>query len=352
MGNPGHMEIKEYAQERGVDLIGVASAEAFEVDRPEEPIVNPGAYHENAKSLVVYGFCFGGLPAGPLKSGTRRVRLSPGLSALPAMDQHCYDVIKEYLNQKGYSVARKEHGERMAIKPSAVKAGIGLYGKNSLVHAEEFGSCIYLGCVITDAPLEVEDRSHKLSDCGDCTLCMEACPTKALAEPYKLIRSSCITSWLDGAPVPREFRKKVGNRLTGCEICQEVCPKNRGLTPGRHYPVQIEETSDSPDLIPLLLGDESYYKAVLPSFALWLAGISSLRRNAALALGNTGDPAAVPALVEALSYPEPQLRSYAAWALGEIGGKKAREALARSLGSEVDLEVQEEIRAALQEYSR
>jgi epoxyqueuosine reductase len=141
-------------------------------------------------------------------------------------------------------------------------------------------------------------------------------------------------------PISRQFREEVGNRLTGCEICQEVCPKNQGLTPRRHYPVEIEEKSDSPELIPLLLGDENYYKTVLPSFVLEM-DISTLRRNVALALGNISEPIAVPALVKSLSYSEPEVRLYAAWALGRIGGKKARDALAQLLNSEIDLEVQE-----------
>lgn len=114
------IEIKEHAQKHGIDLIGVASAEAYEVDRPNEPIVNPRTYYESAKSIIVYGFYFGGLPTEPLKPDTLCVRLSPGLSAFLAMDRHCYDVIKEFLKQKGYNAARKEHSDKIAIKPLAV----------------------------------------------------------------------------------------------------------------------------------------------------------------------------------------------------------------------------------------
>jgi len=345
------MALKEYAQKHGIDLIGVTSAEAFEVDRLDEPIMNPRTYDENAKSVVVYGFYVGSSPMEPSKPGALLGRLAPELKAIPAVHEYCCEVIEGYLNEKGYDAVRLD-GAKMALKPLAVKAGLGLYGKNSLVHAEGFGSWITLGCVVTDSPLEVEERPYKLSDCGDCTLCMEACPTKAIEEPYKVMPSLCITSWLDGVPVPRELREKVENRLTGCDICRKACPKNQGLALRRHYPFEIEEKSDSPELIPLLSGDESYYKTVLPSFALLLAGISTLRRNAALALGNIRDPAAVQALVEALSYSEPQVRSYAAWALGRIGGKKAREALARAHSNEVNLEVQEEIKAALRERSK
>ena len=344
-------ELKEYTLKHGVDLIGVTSAEAFEVDGLKRLLVDPRAYLENAKSVVVYGFYFGSPSPKPSRLDTPRGRLSPGMGAFYAMHEHCYGVIENYLSRKGYNAVKRERGGKIALKLLAVKAGIGVYGKNSLVYAGGFGSWIYLECVITDAPLETEDRPYKLSECGDCTACMEACPTNAIKEPYKVIPPLCIAQWLDGVPISRELRSEVGNRLTGCEICQEVCPKNQGLTPRRHYPVEIEEKSDSPELIPLLLGDEDYYKTVLPSFVLEM-DISTLRRNVALALGNIGDPIAVPALVKALSYSEPEVRLYAAWALGRIGGKKARDALARSLNSEIDSEVHEEIKVALQKCSK
>jgi len=346
-------ELKEYAVEHGIDLIGVTPAKAFQVEGLglDKPLMDPRAYLENAKSIVVFGHYFGSPVTKPSRPGAPRGRLSPGLGAFSAMDEYCYHVIKEYLDKRGYNAVKREHGQDMPLKPLAVKAGIGVYGKNSLVHADGFGSWIYLECVITDAPLEAEDRPYELSDCGDCTACIEACPTKAIKEPYKVIPSLCIAEWLDGGPIPRELRRKVGTRLTGCEICQEVCPKNQRLTVRRHYPLEIEEKSDSPELIPLLLGDEDYYKTVLPNFVLQMH-ISTLRRNVALALGNIRDPIAVPALVQALSYSEPKVRSYSAWALGRIGGRKAREALAQSLNTEVDLEVQKEIKAALQERSK
>ncbi len=302
--------VEEYAVKHGIDLIGVTSARAFKVDGLDK-LTDPRAYLENAKSVVVFGHYFGNQPIEPTGAGTPRGRLSPGLRTVSAMDEYCYQVIRGYLNEGGYNVAKREHGEEMTLKPLAVKSGIGVYGKNSLVHAEGFGSWIYLGCVITDAPLEAEERPYKLSDCGDCTACIEACPTNAIKEPYKVVRSLCIADWLDGVPIPRHLREKVENRLTGCEICQEVCPKSRGLPPRTHYPVDIEGESDNPELIPLLLGDEDYYKAILPGFVLQM-DISTLRRNVALALGNIRDPMAVPALVQALSYPEPEVRSYAA----------------------------------------
>ena len=122
---------------------------------------------------------------------------------------------------------------------------------------------------------------------------------------------------------------------------------NHGLTPRSRYPVEVDETPDNPELIPLLLGDEEYCKTVFPSIFPELMDIPTVRRNAALALGNTGNSMAVPALVRSLSDPDSKLRLYAAWALGKIGGKEARAALTSSLCSELDEEVKEEMRAAL-----
>lgn len=343
-------ELKEYALKHGVDLIGVTSAEAFEVQELDRPLVDPRAYLENAKSVVVYGFYFGSPSPEPSRPDAPRGRLSPGMGAFYAMHEYCYGVIEDYLNKRGYKAVKRKKEEKIALKPLAVKAGIGVYGKNSLVYAEGFGSWIYLECVITDAPLEAEDRPYKISDCGDCTACIEACPTNAIKEPYKVIPSLCIAQWLDGRPISRELRSEIGNRLTGCEICQEVCPKNQGLTPRKSYPVEIEEKSDNPELIPLLLGNNNYYKKVLPESVLEM-DIWALRRNVALALGNICDPTTVPALIKSLSHSEPRVRLYAAWALGRIGGKKAIDALTRLLNIEIAPEVQEEIKIALQRCS-
>ncbi|GAI29181.1 unnamed protein product, partial [marine sediment metagenome] len=156
-------ELKEYAVKQGVDLIGVTSAKAFEVDGLDKPLMDPRASLENAKSIVVFGFCFGSPVTEPSRPGAPRGRLSPGLGAFSAMEEYCYKVIKEYLNERGYNAVKRERGQNIPLKPLAVKAGIGVYGKNSLVHADGFGSWIYLEGVITDAPLEAEDRPYKLS---------------------------------------------------------------------------------------------------------------------------------------------------------------------------------------------
>ncbi len=342
-------KLKEHALKHGIDLISVTSVRPFEVDGWAGPIVKPRDYLKNAKSVVVFGYYqLDKQLTESLKAEQPRGKIIPGLKVFFSMDEYCSAVITEYLKEKGHNVVRRRLMDKLSLKALAVKAGLGMYGKNSVVHFERFGSWVQLGCVITDASLETEDRSYKLSDCGDCTKCIEACPTQAIEEPYKIVPSLCIAQLLDnGEFVPGNLREKVGNRLSGCEICQKVCPMNHGLTPRSRYPVEIDETPDNPELIPLLLGDEEYCKTVFPSIVPKLMNIPTVRRNAALALGNTGNSMAVPALVRSLSDPDSKLRLYAAWALGKIGGKEARAALTSSLCSEIDEEVKEEMRAAL-----
>ena len=342
-------KLKKYALKHSVDLIGVTSAKSFEVDGWAGPIVNPRSYLKNARSVVVFGYYqLDKQLIESSKTAQPRGRLIPGSKAFLSMDEYCSEVITKYLKEKGHNAVKRRLMDKISLKALAVKAGLGMYGKNSIVHFERFGSWVQLGCVITDAFFETEDRSYKLSDCGDCTKCIEACPTQAIEEPYRIVPSLCIAQLLDkGGFIPGNLREKVGNRLSGCEICQKVCPMNHGLTPRSQYPVEVDEIPDNPKLIPLLLGDEDYCKIVFPSIVLELMDIPTVRRNAALALGNTGNSMAVPALAQSLSDIDSKLRLYAAWALGRIGGKEAQVALSSSLCNEVDEEVKEEMRAAL-----
>lgn len=346
-------ELRERAVTAGIDLVGVTSANPFEVEWLDGPLVMDARdYLEDARSVVVFGYYLLDKPlADPPTAGPPRGRIVPGIASFFAMDEYCSQTIAGFLEGKGHRTYRRELSARIPLKALAVKAGIGVYGKNAIVHVEGYGSWVELGCVVTDAPLDVEEHSHRRSDCGDCTACVEACPTQAIEHPYKVVPELCIAGLLDvGAPPPsRALRAKLGDRLAGCEACQTVCPKNDGMEPRTRYPIDVPPVADSPELIPLLSADEEYCRRVLPGLVASLIDPPTLRQNAALALGNIGDPAAVPGLVRALGVPEPGGRAMAAWALGAIGGQKAREALARSLKSETDLGVREEIEAALRD---
>jgi epoxyqueuosine reductase len=184
---------------------------------------------------------------------------------------------------------------------------------------------------------------------------MPACPTGALIAPGVLDNDRCIsylTIELKG-PIPREMRPLIGDWVFGCDICQEVCPVNRKAAPGNHAEFAPEQgIGSSPSLIELLDMSEDQFRDRFRKSPVRRTKWSGLRRNAAVALGNLGDPAAVPALIRALNGGPEVVRGHAAWALGRIGDRAAIDALGKRIDMETDSWVLEEIELALADACR
>ena len=131
----------------------------------------------------------------------------------------------EELRGKGYKISKIDQAH---LKTLANLSGIGYYGKNSIIHNDEFGSQMFLYAFTTEEPLGWDEINNKLSDCEDCRICVDLCPNNALKD-YKLIREKCIRNYtLEGNHIPEKIRDTLGSRLIGCDICQLVCPKNTG----------------------------------------------------------------------------------------------------------------------------
>lgn len=336
-------EFKVYAQDRGLDLIGFTSPRPFQV-KEDWMQADPRAILPSAHAVVVAAcYLYGTDTTEPSAPGRPRGRFGPWTKASFAAVRWMNGVVQGFLEKRGFQAVATSD---LPLKRVAVRSGIVQYGKNSIVHADGLGSYLKLSAVVTDAELDCTDGPLEVSDCGDCNACLEACPTGAIAEPFRLTPNRCICSWLWGDPIAREDRHKVGNLIHRCDFCQVACPKNQGLTPRPDLPFELKPTSDCPELIPLLQGDERSHKSVLPEITLE-AGTDTIRRNAAIALGNSGDRAAIPALAEALSSTHQPTRVAAAWALGQLGGPEAQEALTRVLDQEQEEEVLAEIRASL-----
>jgi epoxyqueuosine reductase len=230
----------------------------------------------------------------------------------------------------------------------AEQAGIGWIGKNTNVILARSGSWFFLGEILTN--LELPPARPARNHCGRCARCIPACPTGAIVAPYQLDAQRCI-SYLtieNRGAIPLELRPSIGTRIFGCDDCQEVCPWNRFAVPATHPDFAEREGQQTPDLLPLLALDEETFRARFQGTALLRAQRSGLARNVAVALGNLGDPRAIPALAAAVARdPSALVRSHAAWALGRIGGDTARAALASAAAREEDLTVREEIEQAL-----
>jgi len=229
----------------------------------------------------------------------------------------------------------------------AAQAGIGWVGKqNSLVN-RSLGVWFFLGLVVTTLELETDEpaRSH----CGTCTRCLDACPSGALPAPNVLDARRCIsylTNSLKGA-IPRDLRPLIGNRIFGCDECLEACPWNRFATPSDDPRFSPRHSLNDVDLIDILcLSPQEFNRRFKESQIKWTKR-RGLLRNAAVALGNTRDPRAVPALLRALDDTESLIRGHAAWALGQIATEAARQGLSDALQRETDESVRHEIEWAL-----
>jgi epoxyqueuosine reductase len=224
----------------------------------------------------------------------------------------------------------------------AREAALGWFGKNTNLLNREHGSYFFLAEIFTDLELgAIQQRSYG-DFCGTCRGCLDLCPTQALESGYVMEPRRCIsylTIELRG-PLPLELRSHLGNWIFGCDICQEVCPWNEA------GPTQVSELE--PYLPDLLLLDDDGFRARFGKSAIKRAKRRGLLRSAAVALGNTGNPDAVPVLAESMrTEHEPLVRMHVAWALGQVGGKLARRSLQAAAERERDPAVAAEITGAL-----
>ncbi|HVR10995.1 MAG TPA: tRNA epoxyqueuosine(34) reductase QueG [Thermoanaerobaculia bacterium] len=230
----------------------------------------------------------------------------------------------------------------------AARAGLGAVGKNTNLLHRQGGSWFLLGELFLT--LELAPDAPVADLCGRCTRCLDACPTGALPEPYRLDSRRCISYWTieHRGELPAAARELVGDWVFGCDVCQEVCPWNHKAAGADHPELELPQDRGALDLVGLLLLDRDGYVARFRGSPMKRAKQEGLQRNAAVAMGNRGDRRYVPALAAALGGAgSAVVRGHAAWALGRLGGEAAHAALAAALAGEADGRVRSEIEAAL-----
>jgi epoxyqueuosine reductase len=198
-------------------------------------------------------------------------------------------------------------------------AGLGWIGKNTCLINREIGSWLFLGEIICTLPLEPD--SQGLEQCGSCTRCLEACPTNALVEPGVLDSTRCL-SYLTielRTSIPEAHRPSVGSHVYGCDICQEVCPYNQPAPTSGDAPWQPRAGLDLPRLVDLWSRHDTDLRQLLKGSAMTRAKLVGLRRNLAVAMGNSRDPAALAALLQQdadrPSVADPLVQEHVAWAI-------------------------------------
>jgi epoxyqueuosine reductase len=367
--------VKEWALEAGFDLAGIAGVEPLpEAERSAKEWLSagmaagmkwitegridlsyaPSLLLSSARSVITLGKYY--LP--PKEDGASIAAGPRGKIARYAQGQDYHDVFPPRMASFVDRLAR-ELGHRpstrffvdsspLAEKPVAVRSGIAFYGKNGCMLTRGYGSWILLAEIMTD--LELEPDMPMRRDCGRCRICMDRCPTGAIAAPYKVDARLCI-SYLTiehKGPIPLELRGKMGNWIFGCDVCQDVCPYNQAARP-MDDPAFMPRAGVGPNpaLIPLLRLDRQQFKDLFKGSPILRPKRRGFLRNVAVALGNSRDPSAVPALAGALQDEEPLVRSHSAWALGQMCDREAKTALEVALHRETDEAIQEEIRLAL-----
>ena len=244
--------------------------------------------------------------------------------ALGSRDYH--DLLRERLRSLGDFLHDLRPGCRtracvdtapLLERDFAKLTGLGWFGKNTMLINKRMGSFFFLAALLTDVELQ-PDEPHHTSHCGTCTRCLDACPTDAFVEPYVLDARKCI-SYLTieqrDQPIAMELRLQMGDWVFGCDICQDVCPWNRKAPESNEPAFAPRDKLNPVDLEWLLSLDEAGFENHFANTPMHRTGRAALLRNAAIALGNSGDPRALPVLDRALHDPEPLVHEAAEWAI-------------------------------------
>lgn len=236
--------------------------------------------------------------------------------------QQRLDALVEWMRAEAgepFEVRAHVDGAPVQERVYAQYAGLGWVGKNTCVINAELGSMFFLGEVICTLALEPDTEAAE--QCGSCTRCIEACPTDALVEPGVLDASRCLsylTIELRGA-IPEPLRAAAGAHVFGCDICQTVCPYNQGGPRSADAAWAPRPGLDPPRLIDLWRRSDEELQQMMKGSALTRARVAGMRRNVAVAIGNSGDPEAVAALAvpyaDRPSVDDPMVQEHVNWAL-------------------------------------
>jgi epoxyqueuosine reductase len=328
-------ELDRLATELGIDVVGAAAAEPYaETERlieerrarglfadmrftmaQPEVSCHPETLLPGARTVVSAALCY--YAPGP--------EPEPGEGRLPRYTwaDH-YTELREKLTALGERIGgsyrvlvdENQHVDR----EGAARAGVGFYGKNTMLITRTHGSWVVLGTLVTE--VEIEPNAPLDLDCGSCTLCIEACPTGALDDPGAVDSTKCLSYWTQApAPIPEPYRVELGPQVYGCDICQDVCPWNRGVEKRRAAARPSAEAEPVVSLRKWLeasdeeLGgryDRLYFPRNDPRY---------LRRNALVAAGNSADPSLVEVVRRYAEGDDPLLREHAEWALARLDGE-------------------------------
>jgi epoxyqueuosine reductase len=325
-------ELERHAEELGLDVVGAAPASAYDdterhirerKDRglfadmrftmaQPEVSCHPESLLPGARTVVSAAHCYYA-EEPPLEAGEGR------LARYTWHDG--YEVLRGRLDELG----RRLGGEYRVLvdanqhvdREGASRSGVGFYGKNTMLITRRHGSWVVLGTLVTTASVEATPPLDL--DCGSCTLCIEACPTGALDEPGLVDSTKCLSYWSQApAAIPKEYRPELGAQVYGCDICQDVCPWNRGIEKRRAGVEPPAGAEPHVSLVDWLQADGEELTRRYDRLYVPKNDARFLRRNALVALGNVGRPEHRAFAEAFLDDDDELLREQAEWTVAKI----------------------------------
>jgi len=315
---------------------------------------DPRLLWQEVRAVIMLGINYGP-ETDPLAILRHRDR---GAISVYAQGEDYHDIVKPRLKavarwliaQGGGDVKVFVDTAAVMEKPLAARAGLGWQGKHSNLVSREFGSWLFLGAIFTtlELPFDQPERDH----CGSCRACLDICPTDAFDAPYRLNPQLCI-SYLTiehKGPIPRDLRKKIGNRIYGCDDCLAACPWNKFAQAGREAKLSAREALQAPELAELAKLDDAGFRALFRKSPVKRTGRDRFIRNVLTAIGNSGEQALAASPRALLGDASPLVRGAAIWALSRLLPADEVTEIARAqLARETDSGVREECNAALSE---
>lgn len=368
-------KIREYALRLGYSKVGIMEARNF--SEYQDILQSRGSdyefltqkassipqaqikdLHPEAKSIIVFAWDYlQKTPPEKLVGKIGRAYLGQSYNPLPeSIHGARFQLMEAFLEKEGCKIFRDVF---IPYRIAAAHSGVATIGRNNFAYIDSLGSFVILYAIVVDQELEYDTPTLECKCPTGCSRCKDACPTGSLKDAFHMEPKSCLgfNAWVTRKEVgcgitdsiPLDIREKMGTQIHGCDICQEVCPRNqmklKAAAPSDPFLEKIAEDFSYTAL--LHMKDDFYESRVRPIMYNYIKEPRYFQRNAAVALGNAKDPANIPDLAEEFSHPDEMVRSHIAWALGKIGGSEAFAILTQKKVYEDSSEVLLEIENAL-----
>jgi epoxyqueuosine reductase len=320
------------------------------MERQAPKRLDPGLVLDGACSILVLAlnyYAAGTFPHSPMKGKISRYAWGDDYHAIVKDRLEALLTFIKKLEPSARGLCYADTGPVMEKAWGALSA-VGWMGKNTTLISRSHGSWFFIGVILLN--IELEYNPGERNFCGRCDRCLKACPAGAIIAPYLIDARLCISylTQLRG-PIPRRLRPLMGNRIFGCDVCQEVCPWNRFAVKTSEPEFHPREGNLVPDLAPLVgMSMQEFSRRFIKS-PIYQTTRDGFVRNVVVALGNSGSGAAVPALEKGLQDASPLVRAHAVWALGRIADKRVRGILESVRAKETHPMVLEEIAFSGQE---